>query len=77
MSSIMRGTLKAGPIIKTSSSLAIARAVAWSIRCNLASLPMLLVAASLCAGFRRSLCSAWKTILLRKPKRLSATMALT
>ena len=73
----MRGALKAGQIIKTSSSLAIVRAVAWSIRCNLASLPMPLVAASLCAGFRRSLCSVWKPIQHRKPKRPSATMALT
>jgi len=73
----MRGALKAGQIIKTSSSLAIVRAVAWSIRCNLASLPTPLVAASLCAGFLRSLCSVWKAIQHRKLKRLSPTMALT
>jgi len=76
-SSITRGTLKAGATVLTSTLLAIVRALVWSIRSNLARLPMPLVAASLCAGTHRSHCSVWKTIVHHKPKRQSATTALT
>lgn len=77
VSSTMRGTLRAGPTIKTSTSLGTARAVAWSIRLNLASLLLPLVAVSLWPVFHRSPCSVWKTLRLRRPRRPSAITALT